>query len=102
YFILSIAGGLLIGVLVGIGVHAASLLKSGIQTALSAGKMAKPIHKVAAGALVGAISAVLLAQQPHVYGYALGIIREAEKIESVTSLLLNHERSTSYLMLMLF
>ena len=100
YFSLDIAGGLLVGLLVGLGVYAASLLKRTVETVLARRRAAKPLHKLAAGATVCAIAAVLLNQQPQVHGYVLEIIREAEKFESLTVPLLNHERSTSYLMLM--
>lgn len=102
YFSLNLAGGLLIGFLVGLSVHAASLLKSSIQTILARRRETKPIHKLAAGATVCAIAAVLLNQQPQVHGYVLAIIREAEKFESLTVSLLNHERLASYVMLMAF
>jgi arylsulfatase A-like enzyme len=102
YFSLDIAGGLLIGLFVGLCVHAASLLKRTVETVLARRQAAKPLHKVAAGATVCAIAAILLNQQPQVHGYVLEIIREAEKFESFTVPLLNHEKSTSYLMLMAF
>jgi len=102
YFSMNIAGGLLIGFLVGLSVHAASVLKSSIQTLLGRGKVLKPIRELAAGASVCAFAAVVLNQQPEVHAYVLAIIREAEKFESLTVSLLNHERSTSYLMLMTF
>jgi sulfatase-like protein len=100
YFSLNVAGGFLIGLIVGFCFHAASLLKSAIQTVLARGKVVKPIHRLAAGATVCTVATVLLNQQPQVHGYVLGIIREAEKFEPLTVSLLNHERSTSYLVLM--
>lgn len=100
YFSLNILGGLFIGFLVGVCVHAASLLKFAIQMLLRRGRAVKPAHEIAAGAAVGALAAFLLNQQPQVHGYVLAVIREAEKIESLTVLLLNHERSTSYLIMM--
>ena len=102
YFSLNIAGGLLIGLLVGLFVYAASLLKRTIQAILARRRAVKTIHRLAAGATVCAIAAVLLNQQPEVHGYVLEIIREAEKFESLTVPLLYHERATSYLMLMAF
>jgi arylsulfatase A-like enzyme len=102
YFSLDIAGGLLLGFLVGLSVHAGSALKRSIQTILARFRAAKKIHKWTAASIVCAVAAVVLNQQPQVHGYVLEIIREAEKFESLTVPLLNHERSTSYLMLMAF
>ncbi|MEK6325161.1 MAG: hypothetical protein AABN33_26270 [Acidobacteriota bacterium] len=99
YFSLNVAGGLVIGLLVGLFAHTASLLKRTGQKIMERGHQARLIHKLIAGAGVSAFSAFLLNQQPQVRGYAVGIIREAEKIESLTVPLLNHERSTSYLIL---
>ena len=38
----------------------------------------------------------MLKQQPHLHGYLIGLIREAEKIDPLRGYLLNHERTTSY------
>jgi sulfatase-like protein len=102
YFSLNIVGGLLLGLFVGLFVYMASLLMRTAQTAMARGQKVSPIHRLAAGAGIIAISAVLLNQQPQVHGYVLGIIREAEKFETLTVSLLDHERSTSYLVLMAF
>jgi len=99
YFSLNIVGGLVIGFLLGLFVHTASLLKRTAQTAMARGNKVKPIHKLVAGAAVSAIAAFLLNQQPQIHGFVIEIIREAEKFESLTAPLLNHERSASYLML---
>ena len=60
----------------------------------------KPIHKLSAGATVCAISAVLLNQLPQIHRYVLDIIRQLEKVESLTVPLLSHERATTYLILL--
>ncbi len=99
YFSLNAIGGLFIGLSVGLFVHAASLLKRVIQTVVARGKPAGPFHRLVAGAGVCAIASFLLNQQPQFHGYVFEIIREAEKFESLTVPLLNHERSISYLIL---
>ena len=100
YFSLNIVGGLLIGILLGVSAHVASLMKRLAHKAIAGGKVVRPPHKLVAGLGVAAIFAFLLNQQAQVHGYVLEIIREAEKLELLTSTLLNHERATSYLILM--
>jgi hypothetical protein len=102
YLSLNIAGGFLIGLLVGLCVQAFLLLNSTIQRIIARGKAVKPIHELGSGAMVFAIAAVVLNQQPQAHAYVLTIIREAEKFGVLTVSLLNHERSTSYLILMAF
>jgi hypothetical protein len=55
-----------------------------------------------AGLIVSGVFAVCFNQQPQIHGHAFEIIREAEKFETLTTLLLNHERATSYLLVMVF
>jgi hypothetical protein len=100
YFSLNVVGGLVVGLFVGFVVHTASLLKRTAQTAMARAHKVRLVHKLVAGAGVSAIAAFLLNQQPQIHGHAVEIIREAEKFESLTTLLLNHERSASYLFLM--
>ncbi len=102
YFSLNVAGGLIIGLLVGLFAHTASLLKRTVQKAMAMGKPVRLIHKLIGGGGVSAIAAFLLNQQPQVHLYVVEIIREAEKLESLTVPLLNHELSTSYLILIVF
>ena len=99
YFSLNIVGGLVIGFFVGLFVQTASLLKRTAQTAMARGNKIRPVHRIVAGAGVSAIAAFLLNQQPQIHGFVIEIIREAEKFESLTTPLLNHERSASYLLL---
>jgi hypothetical protein len=99
YFSLNIVGGLVIGFFVGLFVHTATLLQRSAQTAMARGNKVRPVHKLVAGAGVSAIAAFLLNQQPQIHGFVIEIIREAEKFESLTVALLNHERSVSYLLL---
>lgn len=100
YFSLNMVGGLVIGLFVGLVVHTASLLKRTAQRAMARAHKVSLGHKLVAGAGVSAFAAFLLNQQPQIHGHVIEIIREAEKFESLTTLLLNHERSASYLLLM--
>ena len=100
YFGLDVVGGAAIGFLVGLFVHAASLLMRTTQGAIARGHKVRPVHKFAAGAGVAAIAAFLLNQQPQIHGNVIEIIREAEKVEVLRTTLLSHERSASYLLLM--
>jgi Sulfatase/Domain of unknown function (DUF4976)/Putative metal-binding motif len=102
YFSVNVAGGLVIGLLVGLFAHTALLLERTAQRAMAIGNPVRLIHKLIAAAGVSAITAFLLNQQPQVRQYVVEIIREAEKIESLTVPLLNHERSTSYLIVITF
>jgi hypothetical protein len=102
YFSLNVAGGLVIGLLLGLVAHTTSLFKRIAQKALATGKPVRLIHRLIAGAVVSVVAAFVLNQQPQVGRYVLEIIREAEKIDPLTVTLLNHERSTSYLILFLF
>jgi arylsulfatase A-like enzyme len=102
YSSLNIAGGLLVGLLVGVCVLAGSALKGSVQTILAGFRSPKTLHRRAAAVIVCALAAIVLNQQPEGHGYVLEIIREAEKFDSLTVPLLNHERATSYLMLMAF
>ena len=52
------------------------------------------------GVALAAVAAFLLNQQPHINRYIIGLIREAEKFRFLRNYLLNHERSSSYLILM--
>jgi arylsulfatase A-like enzyme len=100
YFSLNIVGGLVVGLFVGLFVHTVSLLKRTALRAIARDNKVGLVHKVVAGAGVSAIAAFLLNQQPQIHGHVIEIIREAEKFESLTTLLLNHERSASYVLLM--
>ena len=100
YFGLNILGGLVVGLFVGLFVHIGSFLNRTMQRAGAGGNNSRLVHKLAAGAVVSAIAAFLLNQQPQIHRQVIEIIREAEKFEALRNTLLNHERSTSYLFLM--
>ena len=100
FFSLNVVGGLIIGLSVGLFIHAATLLKKTVRRAISRGSEVRLVQQLVAGVSVAGIAAFLLNQQPQIHGHAVEIIREAEKFESLNALLLNHERSASYLLLM--
>ncbi|MFY9558284.1 MAG: sulfatase [Blastocatellia bacterium] len=100
YFSLNVAGGLMIGLAVGLFANAASALIRATQKVWERGTAGTSIHNVLAGAVVCVIAALILNQQPQVHSYVLTIIREAEKFEQLRAPLLNHERSTSYLLVL--
>jgi hypothetical protein len=100
YFSLNILSGLVIGLLVGVCAHAATLLKRSAQRAMARGKSVGLVHRAVALLGISAISAILLNQQPEIHGYMIEVIREAEKIEGLGEPLLNHERAVSYLLVM--
>lgn len=102
YFSLNILVGASVGLLSGLFVHLSSFVKDRAVQLLSRGKPNKLWHSIFAGSLVFVIAAILLKQQPHLHGYLIGLIREAEKIEPLRNFLLNHERSISYAVMLSF
>jgi hypothetical protein len=97
---MNLAGGLVIGLLVGLFAFAASRLTDKVAKILAGKSEAGWIQSSVAGISVAAISAFLLNQQPTINRYVIGLIREAEKIATVRNTLLSHERATSYLIIM--
>lgn len=100
YFSLNLVGGLVIGLFVGLAFHTGSLLKRTTEKLMARGGELRFAHKVAAFVGVSAVAAFLLNQQPQIHGHVVEIIREAEKFEALRDPLLNHERASSYLLLM--
>ncbi|MCI0486146.1 MAG: sulfatase-like hydrolase/transferase [Blastocatellia bacterium] len=106
YLSLNLMGGALIGLLIGLFTHTALLLKGAAERVLSSeGEVQHKIFLLTArrtvtGFGIAALAAFLLNQQPTVNRYVIAVIREAEKISFLKDPLLNHERSTSYLILM--
>jgi hypothetical protein len=100
YFSLNLLSGALIGLLVWLAVNISSLMKRGIEQILSRLSMLNKLTRLGAGFAVACFWAVLLNQQPSINRYVIGLIREAEKIEPLAQTLLNHERATSYLILL--
>jgi arylsulfatase A-like enzyme len=99
YFCLNLIEGMIIGLCLGIFVHIFLILKGIVERGL-ARKTPAAGHGLIAWIIVSAVAAFFLNQQPQIRGHAYEVIREAEKFESLTNILLNHERSVSYLLLM--
>lgn len=102
YFSLNILVGGLFGLLLGVFVQASAFIKGNALALLSKGKTPKLWQSLSLGFVIFVIAAILLKQQPHLHGYLIGLIREAEKIDPLRSYLLNHERSTSYAVMLGF
>jgi arylsulfatase A-like enzyme len=96
YFSLNLLVGALVGLLAGLFVQTTSFVKNLAVQALSQGKQKKPWQNLFVGFVVFILAAILLKQQPHLHGYMIELIREAEKIEPLRDFLLNHERAASY------
>jgi arylsulfatase A-like enzyme len=96
YFSLSLLVGSIIGLLVGLTAHAGSFLKQHLQKLFARGGEARPVHKLVAWLIVIAAGAVVLNQQPHIFGYVMGMIREAEKIYALRRPLLANETFFTY------
>ena len=100
YFSICPFAGGLVGILVGIFGSVSSLLFRTSCRLVSTVLRPRIIHAVVAYLSVAAIGAIILNQLPPIRLYALGLIREAEKISSFRAALLNHERSSTYLLVM--
>jgi hypothetical protein len=99
YFSINILAGLLIGLTVGLFARAASRIIHAVEKRFSrTGKTGLALRLIT-GLSIAAVAAFLLNQQPHINRYVIGLIREAEKFRSLRNYLLNHERSSSYLIL---
>ena len=99
YFALNVIVGLIIGSGIGIFVQIFLFAKRIFERAVTRKKRGA-VHRLVGGVIVAGVAAFILNQQPQIRGHAYEIIREAEKFESLTNTLLNHERSVSYLLLM--
>lgn len=100
YFSMNLAVGFLIGLLVGAFARAASTIIAAVDKRLSRTKKTALAIRLMTGLAIAAAAAFLLNQQPHINRYIIGLLREAEKFRLLRNYLLNHERSSSYLVLM--
>lgn len=100
YSSLNIFVGGILGLLVGLFVRTISFLKDRLAALLSRGKPPALLTRLGAGLFLFVLAAILLKQQPNVHGYLIELIREAEKIDPLRDYLLNHERSTSYALML--
>jgi len=101
YFSLNLLSGAVIGLAVGAAFIVGTALQdklAGLATRWSA----RWPSRLIAGLFVCGLFAFALNQQWYVYRFAMALIREGEKIESLNVPLLNHERATSYLILLTF
>jgi Arylsulfatase A and related enzymes len=101
YFSLNILSGVCIGLMVGAAFIAGTALQDRLARLAARGAVAWP-HRLIAALFVCGLFAFALNQQWYVHRFAMSLIREAEKIERLNVPLLNHERSSSYLILLAF
>ncbi len=101
YFSLNVLGGAAIGLVVGAAFLVGIALQRRLARLAARGTVAWP-HRLIAAAFVCGLFAFALNQQWYAHRFAMMLIREAEKIERLNAPLLNHERSTSYLILFAF
>ena len=100
YVSMSVLIGVLVGCVTGLIFYLGSAASLRAARALARGREPGLLVRLAAWVGVSAVAALLLNQVPSVNRYIIGQIREAEKYASLREFLLNHERSTSYLILM--
>ena len=100
YASLNLTVGGLIGLLLGLFVFVTSFLKEKLATLISRGGKPSPLIRLFAGFSVFVLAAIALKQQPRIHGYLIELIREAEKVDPLRDDLLNHERSTSYALML--
>ena len=98
YFSMNLAGGSVIGLLVGSFALAASYLKRLLQAAMARANAPAIIGKGVAGLAVCSLAGFLLNQQPHVSAYAVAVLREGEKFKTLRKPLLADESGYSYLL----
>ena len=99
YFSMNILASLLIGLLVGLFARAGSGIIHAIEKRFSRSEKTGLALRLITGLGIAAVAAFLMNQQPHINRYVIGMIREIEKFRSLRTFLLNHERSSSYLIL---
>src|SRR5262245_42636310 len=95
YLMITILTGLVIGALIGAAVWLASLAVRLLLKTFGDRGRAAGLVRIAAYTIVCAGIAILLNWQPGIHRFALGFVREGEKISFLTSPLLNHERFAS-------
>lgn len=100
YSSINIAVGILVGLVAGLAVYIFSITKSLVEKALSRIPLLTSLHGIGAALFIAGVSAILLNQHTRINLYIIGLIRELEKFRSLRDTLLNHERATSYLMIM--
>jgi Sulfatase len=101
YFSLNLLSGAVIGLAVGAAFIVGTALQDRLARRVSRLSTRWP-SRLIAGVAVCSLFAFALNQQWYVHRFAMALIREGEKIDRLNVPLLNHERSTSYLILLTF
>ena len=96
YFSLDLLVAAVLGLIVGLSIHAAVFLKCLLQRVLAGKRDLTRLHRYIAAVVVFALAGALLYLQPGVFGFTLGAIREAEKI-ALARILLKSEHLFTYL-----
>jgi arylsulfatase A-like enzyme len=100
YFSLNLVIATLVGIAVGICFYLLNRGRELCEQLLSGNRPHPGFWRRSLSAiLVCGFAALLLNQQPTIHRYVKGVIREAEKLESLNQPLLNHERASSYIVL---
>jgi arylsulfatase A-like enzyme len=99
YFSLNLLVGSAIGLGAGLAALAAGSARRLILRLFPSGGVARAPQAVA-GLAVAALAALLLNQQPQIHGFAVALLREAEKFPHLAKPLLMFERLFSYLVVM--
>lgn len=92
--------GAIVGFFSGLSIILYSTIAGWINRALIRLKVPRALAYVAALLFTAGLAAILLNQFQRINLFIIGMIREFEKLRMLRETLLNHERSTSYLMLM--
>jgi arylsulfatase A-like enzyme len=100
YLSLNLLVGSMLGLLVGLCAEVSALLKRGIEKLIARRGEAGIASKAIAVLMASALGAFLLNQQPQIHGYAVALLREAEKFRHLTRPLLALENLFSYLVVM--
>ncbi|HEU4390199.1 MAG TPA: sulfatase-like hydrolase/transferase [Blastocatellia bacterium] len=100
YSSLNIVGATILGVFVGVVAYLLCRLSHLIERIVAGRKRPRLWSKLASVLVSAGIGAIVLNQFVPVNNFVNALIREAEKIEGLNQPLLNHERATSYLIVM--
>jgi arylsulfatase A-like enzyme len=98
YLSLNVLVGALVGIIVGITAWAVRRAGTGLLAFPDKAPATRNLIRLLAGLAAVVSSGVLLNWQPRAHRYFAGMLREAEKIELLRDPLLNHERSSAYLL----
>ncbi|HVG22202.1 MAG TPA: sulfatase [Blastocatellia bacterium] len=96
YLSLNMLVGSVIGLLAGLAARAARFLKRHVQRPFARSGEPGPVHRLIAWLIVLTLGSVVLNQQAHVFGYVMGMIREAQKIYFLRRPLLDNETFFTY------